>query len=149
MNNNKQQFKIASVGGQFKQHEDGKMKAGSQIGLEEQHLPWGEERVMFVCKGRVRAAGQALPSQAATRNSLGSFYLALLVWGSFSFLFPSFIFFTLFPCSPSFPGALVFCFLAAFTPKDPGTCLQHHIDWSSGISSCCSSGASLHQCPEH
>lgn len=58
------------------------MKAGCQTGLEEQHLPWGERRVMFA-KGEscLRAnagrwaAGQALPSQQPHKRARAHYNL--------------------------------------------------------------------------
>lgn len=72
MNKNNSKWMFASVGGQFNQHEHGRMKAGVKQGFEEQRLPWGERRVMFVGKRRVMGSWAGSAVIAATQTSLGS-----------------------------------------------------------------------------
>ena len=108
------------MGGQLRQCEDGRVKAGCQTGCEDQHLPWGE-RQSRLC------ANTLCPHGSHTKEP----GLSLVFGSACCALFPvpfSFFHFSHFPYFLSFPGALVFCCLTAFTPRDPGTCLQHRID---------------------
>lgn len=72
MNKNNSKWAFASVGGQFKQREHSRMKAGVKQGFEEQHLLWGERQVMFVGKHRVMGSWAGSAVIAATQTSLGS-----------------------------------------------------------------------------
>lgn len=126
------------------QGEDGRMKAGCQLGLRNTFALG--QKGSWVCVS-TKGDGQLCSCSCHIKH----FNLWHCLFQAASLSSSLLSFFPLLPCSPAFPGAWVFCCLADFTLRDPGTCLQHHrVDtvswdpWDMGLI-CCSSGASLYR----
>lgn len=127
------------------QGEDGWMKGGCQPGLRNSICSGAKGNSGLCVRVMGSWAGSALTAATQNISICGTACLGL-----FPFPPPFFHFFPLLPCFPAFPRAWLFCRLAAFTLRDPGTCLQHHVHrvlwdpWDMGMIGC-SSGASFHQ----